>query len=137
MLMQNLILAVQNVIPTSEMGAGSALIAFFRSLGGAIGVSVLGAVLGTKVSSSVATGLAENGIKADGVGSGGSIPELSTLPGPVRGIVEHAYGTAIAEIFLIAAPMGIVAFIAVWFLREHALGTKSGIELASEAAEAA
>jgi EmrB/QacA subfamily drug resistance transporter len=137
MLMQNLILAVQNVIPSSEMGAGSALIAFFRSLGGAIGVSVLGAVLGTKVTSSVATGLAEKGIKADGVGSGGSIPELSTLPGPVRGIVEHAYGTAIAEIFLIAAPMGIVAFIAVWFLREHALGTKSGIELASEAAEAA
>ncbi|MCW3000826.1 MAG: transporter, partial [Conexibacter sp.] len=40
-------------------------------------------------------------------------------------------------IFLIAAPMGIIAFIAVWFLREHALGTKSGIELANEAAEMA
>jgi len=132
MLMQNLILAVQNVIPTSEIGAGSALIAFFRSLGGAIGVSVMGAILSSKVTDSIATGLAEQRVDGSALGGGGQIPELSTLPGPVRTIVEHAYGTGVAEIFLIAAPMGIVAFIAVWFLREHALGTKSGIELAAE-----
>ena len=136
MLMQNLILAVQNVIPASEIGAGSALIAFFRSLGGAIGVSVMGAVLSSKVSDSIAQGVAEQGIDPAPLGSGGQIPELSTLPGPLQTVVEHAYGTGVAEIFLIAAPMGIVAFVAVWFLREHALGTKSGIELAQERADA-
>lgn len=134
MLMQNLILAVQNVIPASEIGAGSALIAFFRSLGGAIGVSVMGAVLSSKVSDAIATGLADRRIDGSALGGGGRIPELSTLPAPVRAVVEHAYGTGIAEIFLIAAPMGIIAFVAVWFLREHALGTKSGIELAAEEA---
>jgi EmrB/QacA subfamily drug resistance transporter len=131
MLMQNLILAVQNVIPVRSIGAGSALIAFFRSLGGAIGVSVMGAILGTKVSGSIADGLREQGIASSGIGSG-SIPDLGTLPAPVRAIVEHAYGTGIAEIFLLGAPMGIVAFAAVWFLREKALGTKSGLELARE-----
>jgi EmrB/QacA subfamily drug resistance transporter len=136
MLMQNLILAVQNVIPVRSIGAGSALIAFFRSLGGAIGVSVMGAILGTKVTSSIEDGLREQGIPASGLG-GGSIPDLATLPAPVREIVEHAYGTGIAEVFLIGAPMGIVAFVAVWFLREKALGTKSGIELAREEAAAA
>jgi EmrB/QacA subfamily drug resistance transporter len=135
MLMQNLILAVQNVIPSSEIGAGSALIAFFRSLGGAIGVSVMGAVLSTKVGDSIAQGVAEKGIDPAPLGSGGTIPEVSTLPGPLQTVVEHAYGTGVAEIFLIAAPMGIVAFVAVWFLREHALGTKSGIELAAEQAQ--
>lgn len=127
MLMQNLILAVQNAIPIGEIGAGSALIAFFRSLGGAIGVSVLGAVLSSKVSSSISENLG-----GKGAGSGGGIPDLSALPDSVRLTVEHAYGIGVAEIFLVAAPMGIVAFAALWFLRENKLGTKSGIELAEE-----
>jgi EmrB/QacA subfamily drug resistance transporter len=134
MLMQNLILAVQNAIPMNEMGSGSALIAFFRSLGGAIGVSVMGAILSSKVTSSIADGLASRGISGGALGGSGQIPELSTLPGPVRTVVEHAYGTGVAEVFLIAAPMGIIAFLAVWFLREQTLGTKSGIELAAEEA---
>ncbi len=137
MVMQNLILAVQNVIPANKIGAGSALIAFFRSLGGAVGVSALGAILGSKVSSSTAEGLAARGISGGGSApSGSSIPDVGALPGPVRAVVEHAYGTGVAEIFLIAAPLGIVAFVAVWFLREKALGTKSGIELAAEQAQA-
>ena len=37
--------------------------------------------------------------------------------------------TGVAEIFLVAAPMVIVAFIALWFLRGRILGTRSGIEL--------
>lgn len=135
MVMQNLILAVQNVIPASEIGAGSALIAFFRSLGGAIGVSALGAILGSKVGSSVSEGLTARGIDGGAAGGGSNIPDLSTLPGPVREIVEHAYGTGVAEIFLVAAPLGIIAFLAVWFLQEHALGTKSGVELALEEQE--
>jgi EmrB/QacA subfamily drug resistance transporter len=132
MLMQNLILAVQNAIPVSEIGAGSGLIAFFRSLGGAIGVSALGAILGSKVASSISGGLAENGLSASGGGTGHAIPKLETLPEPVRAIVEHAYGIGVAEIFLIAAPMGVIAFLAVALLREQTLGTKSGIELAAE-----
>jgi EmrB/QacA subfamily drug resistance transporter len=123
MLMQNLILAVQNAIPLEEIGAGSALIAFFRSLGGAIGVSALGAVLSSKVSDSLS---AKGGVGGEG------IPDLSTLPAALRSVVEHAYGTGVAEIFLVAAPMGLVAFVALCFLREDKLGTKSGIELSSD-----
>ncbi len=140
MVMQNLILAVQNAIPVREMGAGSALIAFFRSLGGAIGVSVLGAILGSQVASRIRDGLAERGIDSGAMASsGGQIPDLATLPEPVREVVQHAYGTGIAELFLIAAPLGLVAFVAVWFLREQRLGTKSGAQIAAEqlAAEAA
>ena len=38
MTMQNLVLVVQNSVRREDMGAGSSLVAFFRSLGGAIGV---------------------------------------------------------------------------------------------------
>jgi hypothetical protein len=36
--------------------------------------------------------------------------------------------------FLVAAPLGLVAFVALLFMRETPLGAKSGIELAREQA---
>jgi EmrB/QacA subfamily drug resistance transporter len=131
MLMQNLVLVVQNAVAQGDIGAGSSLIAFFRSLGGAIGVAVLGAVLGSRVTSSVNSGLADLGVRHTQASSG-QVPDVSTLPAPVAHVVEHAYGTGIAEIFLVAAPLGIVALITLLFLREVPLGSRSGIELARE-----
>ncbi|NKX50323.1 MFS transporter, partial [Arthrobacter deserti] len=49
LLMQNLILAVQNTVSAGNIGAASASVAFFRTVGGAAGVSVLGAMMGTHV----------------------------------------------------------------------------------------
>ena len=43
--MQTLIIAVQNAISMQDMGVGTSAITFFRTLGGAIGAAVLGAVL--------------------------------------------------------------------------------------------
>ncbi len=129
MVMQNLVLVVQNTVSQRDIGAGSALVAFFRSLGGAIGVSVLGALLATHASSSILDGLAAKGIDpARFGGSSHQVPEVSTLPAPIAQVVEHAYGTGIAEMFLIAAPVGLVAFIALLFMKETPLGSKSGIE---------
>ena len=47
--MQPLVLAVQNVLELKDMGAGTAASTFFRSLGGAVGVAALGAVLSNKL----------------------------------------------------------------------------------------
>jgi EmrB/QacA subfamily drug resistance transporter len=128
MLMQNLVLAVQNTLDVQEMGAGTSTVAFFRSLGGAIGVSVLGAVLATKVSSSIQDGLVALGIPADSMGGSNAVPDVSTLPAPVRDLVERSYGDGIAEIFLVAVPLALVALIAVSFLKEVPLGTKTGLQ---------
>lgn len=136
MLMQNLVLVVQNAVRTQDIGSGSSLIAFFRSMGGAIGVSVMGALLATHASDSIASGLAKLGVGGSGV-SDGQVPDVSQLPGPVQEVVEHAYGTGIAEMFLIAAPLGLVALVAVALLKEVPLGAKSGIELAREQRDAA
>ncbi|WP_375295946.1 MFS transporter [Saccharothrix sp.] len=48
-LMQNLVLVAQNDVPAKDLGATTSTLTFFRSLGGAIGVSVLGAVLANRV----------------------------------------------------------------------------------------
>ena len=120
MLMQNLVLVVQNAVEQRDMGSGSSLIAFFRSLGGATGVSVLGAVLATTV-------------RGDLGGAGdGAVPDLSTLPPAAVRAVEHAYADGIADVFLYAAPLGLVAFGALLLRHERPLGAKSGIELARQ-----
>lgn len=49
MVIQNLMLAVQNTVTVHHIGAASAAIAFFRTVGGALGNSVMGAVMAVHV----------------------------------------------------------------------------------------
>ncbi len=113
--MQNLVLAVQNTVAQSDMGSASATVAFFRSLGGAIGVSALGAVLSARVTTLVTEGLARLGVTPS---DGGGIPQLSKLPAPVRAVVEDAYGRSIGHVFLVAAPFAALVLLAVLAMRE-------------------
>lgn len=130
MLMQNLVLAVQNTLDVREVGSGTSTVAFFRTLGGAIGVSALGAVLANRVGDLIVSGLTGLGIDASALGAGGTstLPNLATLPEPVRLVVERAFGDAIADLFLVAAPVALISLVAVLFLKEVPLGRKSGIE---------
>ncbi|TCC19394.1 MFS transporter [Kribbella speibonae] len=117
MTMQNLVLAVQNTVDVSEVGAASASVTFFRSLGGAVGVSVLGAILATRVTDLITEHLRELGAGA-AVGGSGSLLDVNSLPAPVQEIVRHAYGDATGRIFVIAAGAAVVSFLAVLFIRE-------------------
>ena len=71
-----------------------------------IGVSALGAVLSHQVADKVASGLAAVGIDSSGTESH-SVPDLATLPAPVRAIFEHAFGESFGDIFLIAVPFAV------------------------------
>ncbi|MGZ4445112.1 MAG: MDR family MFS transporter [Nocardioides sp.] len=122
--MQNLVLAVQNNAKQSEMGAASAVVAFFRSMGGSIGVSALGALLSHQVAAKVASGLAAIGVSTSGTQSH-SIPDLGSLPAPVRAVFEHAFGASIGELFLVAMPFAVLALVCVVFIREVPLRTSN------------
>ncbi|MEV8376672.1 MFS transporter [Kribbella sp. NPDC056861] len=129
MMMQNLVLAVQNTVDVSEVGAASASVTFFRSLGGAVGVSVLGAVLATRVKDLITDNVRALG--PDGAaaaralqdGSGASVLDVGSLPPQLAEIVRHAYGDATGRIFLIAAGAGLLSLLAVLFIREVPLRT--------------
>ncbi|GAW51198.1 MULTISPECIES: MDR family MFS transporter [unclassified Nocardioides] len=118
--MQNLVLSVQNNVKMADMGSASSVVAFFRSMGGSIGVSVLGALLASQVAANVASA------------TGGSVdheshevPDMSTLSGPARRIVEHAFGESFGNIFMIAAPFALIALVCVLFIREVPLRTSN------------
>ncbi|WP_327004937.1 MFS transporter [Dactylosporangium sp. NBC_01737] len=127
--MQNLVLAVQNTVPLKDIGAASSTIAFFRSLGGTIGVSVLGAVLARRVADNITHGLAAAGVPA-GSGSGGaSNLNLNALPPAMQHIVRAAYGDATGHIFLISAGIAVVGVVAAALMKPTAL--RSTLDLAA------
>ncbi|ACU36461.1 MDR family MFS transporter [Actinosynnema mirum] len=127
MSMQNLVLAVQNTVQLKDIGAASSTIAFFRSLGGTIGVSVLGAVLARQVSEQITRDLTAAGVPASASGSAGGSLNISALPGPIQEIVRAAYGDATGHIFLIAAAIGVVGVIAAAMLKPAKL--RSSLDL--------
>ncbi|MEV4755240.1 MDR family MFS transporter [Micromonospora sp. NPDC049559] len=136
MTMQNLVLAVQNTVRPQELGAASSVVAFFRSLGGAVGVSALGALLGHRVRDYLAEQLTRLHVRMP-AGGGDAIPDVHKLPGPIRTAVEIAYGHGAGDVFLAAAPFALIAVVAVVFIKEVPLRQQSAGELAGETGEAA
>ncbi|MCG0286056.1 MFS transporter [Streptomyces sp. PSAA01] len=140
MMMQNLVLATQNQVAPQDLGAASAIVTFFRSLGGAVGVSALGAVLANRVTHYVKDGLSDLGPKGAALGhagtGGGGIPNIKALPEPIRTITESAYGHGVADVFLFAAPAALLGLLLTLFIKEVALKTNSGSQQAATASDA-
>ncbi|WP_106814741.1 MDR family MFS transporter [Microbacterium timonense] len=126
MTMQNLVLIVQNTAKPTEIGVASSGVTFFRSLGGTIGVSVMGAALATSATNlfterkdDITAALMKLGEKGAAIGQqlqSGTIPQVSALPEGIRVIVEDIYAQAIAHSFLIAVPLAVLSLVAIIFL---------------------
>lgn len=136
MMMQNLVLCTQNQVAPTDLGAASSVVNFFRSLGGAVGVSALGAVLAHRITSYVEEGVAGLGPKyasaLAGSDSSNSIPDVDALPAPLRTVVESAYGHGVADVFLYATPIALIAFLVALFIKEVPLRTKNALAQAAE-----
>ncbi len=142
MVMQNLVLIVQNTVRPEQLGAASSNVAFFRSLGGTIGVSVMGSILGSKVTDLMAdrqhdlqvaiAKLGQKGMEIAQSLQSGTLPEVSKLPVGIRTIIEAVYGQAVADIFLVAVPLAIVTIVAILLLPNTKLGTKTAIQQLEE-----
>lgn len=126
MTMQNLVLIVQNSARPSEIGVASSGITFFRSLGGTVGVSLMGAALASRVTE-LFTGAQERigaaladlgpaGAEWAATLQSGALPQVSTLPEGLRVIVEDIYAQGISSAFLIAVPFAVVSVVAILLL---------------------
>ncbi|MEU9246801.1 MFS transporter [Streptomyces sp. NPDC048385] len=141
MMMQNLVLCTQNQVAPSDLGSASSTVTFFRSLGGAVGVSALGAVMAHRITHYVTEGAAALSPKyqaalAGSSSSSDSLPDLGKLPAPLRTLMESAYGHGIADVFLIAGGLAALAFLISLFIKEVPLKTKGGLAQAAEAENA-
>ncbi|KAA1400304.1 MDR family MFS transporter [Aeromicrobium ginsengisoli] len=120
--MQLLTVIVQNSVDPRHMGIATSTITFFRTLGGAFGAAIFGAVLNTRLTHHLAAT----------VGGGGDAPKINTndasaihaLPQPLQGKVIEAFADSLHDVFLAALPIVTIAFVFALLIKEIPLRTR-------------
>jgi EmrB/QacA subfamily drug resistance transporter len=148
-------IVIQNAVPFTRLGVATSNLTFFRQIGGTVGLSIAGALFGSRLVDLLPERLAANGIPqqlVDQVGAGGGAFDLDTIvgagidlgaailaavPAALRPLVEplvpaivtsvdQAIASAIASVFWLGVGAAAVAFVAVLAIRELPLRTTFG-----------
>jgi hypothetical protein len=109
--MPNLTTAIQNAVERRDLGAATSASAFLRSLGGALGVALSGAILTTRLRG------------AAPIASGGNqdLDHIVGLSPAQHAAVVDVYAHALSATFLAGAAIAGCAFVLVLFLPERPL----------------
>ena len=117
--MQVLVIAVQNAVGYQDLGAATSGTTFFRSIGGSFGTSVFGAVFANVLAGDLARALHGARLPAGISASSGASPAvLAHLPPAVRSGFVDGYAQALHTVFLVATPVGALAFALSFLLKE-------------------
>jgi EmrB/QacA subfamily drug resistance transporter len=128
--MQVLVLIVQNAVPYPELGVATSGATFFRSIGGCFGTAIFGAIFSNVLVGNLVRHLGNARLPA-GLSSASVTPAiLDRLPQAVHHGIAAAYAESIQTVFLIAAPIGAIAFLAAWFIPQVEL--RRGVGAAPE-----
>ncbi|NLR98813.1 MFS transporter [Rhizobium sp. P38BS-XIX] len=122
LVMPTMTIAVQNALPLAHRGVGTATLAFFRSLGGLIGVTGSGAILAYRVQN--ASGALESVHMSSLTETG--LKQLATASPEVHAAAIALYRHAIAMTFATGTAIVALALIALLFLPELPLATDHG-----------
>jgi EmrB/QacA subfamily drug resistance transporter len=124
LVMQVLVVVVQNSVPYARLGVATSTATFFRTIGGAFGVSALGAVFDSRLLSQ----LAHHATKAQlSLVHGGSVAanpaQINHLPPAQRTVFVDAFSHGLQDVFLVAVPFAVLAFILGFVMKEIPLRT--------------
>jgi EmrB/QacA subfamily drug resistance transporter len=114
MVMQVLVLAAQNAVPYELLGVATSGSTLFRQIGGAIGVSIFGAIFANHLATELADRLPP-GVHAPGAANPALIHRL---PEAIKQPYLEAFTAAIHPVFLAATGFAVAAFLLTWLLRE-------------------
>jgi EmrB/QacA subfamily drug resistance transporter len=124
LVMQVLVLAAQNAVPYRMLGVATSGATLFRQIGGAIGVSIFGAIFANRLATELAARLPA-GVHVPAAAN----PALvHRLPEAVKQPFVEAFTAAITPVFLVAAGFAVAAFLLTWLLREVPLRATSAAE---------
>ncbi len=124
--MQVLIIAVQSAVDYKDLGVATAGATFFRSIGGSFGTAVFGAIFAAVITGHLQDALGNATLPAGMTGSSISPALLQQLPPTIRSGIIDAYAASLQEVFLVAIPIGLFAFLLTWILPEIELRTTTG-----------
>lgn len=115
--------ATQNSLALPDLGAGTAAINFFRTLGQTLGVGAFGAVLTGRINRE----LADVDSQIDAADLLSTPEDIKALEPGLRSAVEEAVALASHAVFVAAVPVMAVFVIAVWLLPELELRTTTAL----------
>jgi EmrB/QacA subfamily drug resistance transporter len=131
LVLQVLVIAVQNSADYADLGTATSGVTFFRSIGGAFGVSVFGAIFANRLAGELAAALRgvtlPPGLKISNAAADPAL--LKKLPAAIRHDVQHAYSLALHPVFIYAIPVALIAFVLSWFLKEVPLRATNSVGL--------
>ena len=105
LVMQVLVVAVQNAVPYSALGVATATSTFFRTIGGAFGVAVLGAVFANRLISQLKLHATSAELKlVSGSNVTANPAQIDHLPAAQRTFVVSAFSHSVETAFLVAVP---------------------------------
>ena len=143
--LQNTVIALQNSLEVRDMGVGTSLNTFWRSIGGTIGVAVFGSIYASKLTGYIKGGVTTLAARNPTALNGATPQALSQLRNnpavmakftpELQATVLHSYVQAFHIVFLSAAPVTAIGFLVALALKEKPL--KSGAEHAQAMKEAA
>jgi EmrB/QacA subfamily drug resistance transporter len=111
--MQITVTAAQNSVPRKHMGTATSTMTFFRSMGGAIGTAVYGAVLTSRLKDHL-TDIVPHATQAmvDGLAkAANSVQALHGLAQPMKGWALHGLVDAMGDVFLVSLPFLAIALV--------------------------
>ncbi len=119
LVLQVLVIAVQNAVEIADLGVATSSNTFFRSLGGAFGTAVFGAVLSATLASNLMKFVSPADLAGVPIGQLTSSPQLiAQLPPGTRAGVVQAFSNSITLGFLVAVPIAVAAFLLVLLMPE-------------------
>ncbi|MEY9844733.1 EmrB/QacA subfamily drug resistance transporter [Streptacidiphilus sp. BW17] len=131
LVMQVLVVAVQNAVPREQLGTATSSTTFFRTIGGSFGVAALGEVFNRQLTANLPKYLPPQAVQQlHGSTVTASPAQLNALPAPIRHGFIQAFDASLHVVFLVAVPIGLLAFVLSWFLRELPLREKAYVSAA-------
>ena len=131
--MQVLVVAVQNSVDRSDMGAATSSVQFFRQMGGSFGAALFGAVLTSRLGVHLAEATAGRAASLPpGAADATDVQAINGLPEPAHALVTGAFADAMSDMFLVAVPLVVTAFVIGLFMKQIPLQTRETDDAASE-----
>lgn len=122
MVMQVMLVATQNSVPRQVLGVATSSVAFFRSVGGSVGVSVFGALFNARVASELAARIDPAALALlQSAAVHGETPGWRAVPEAIRPAYVLSFANALSGTFLYAVPCLALAFALTWLLQEKPL----------------
>ncbi|WP_327681295.1 MDR family MFS transporter [Kitasatospora sp. NBC_00458] len=127
MVSQVLIVAVQNSVEMRQLGVATAAANFFRSLGGAMGVTVFGAILNSQLRDWLPKKVPAEALERLGTDGVLTAPaKVRALPEPVRDGVSDALAQSLHVVYLVGMVVALLGALVVVFLQERPMRAPMG-----------